>query len=158
MTFYALSVPSPVGTLTLFADQHALNVVEWGHGPDAPTSPLLDEAAAQLNAYFDGKLEHFDLPLDPEGTEFQRAVWVEMTKIPYGQVKTYGNLSDTLSSSARAVGGACGANPIPIIIPCHRVVGANGKMTGFSGGEGVEIKTQLLTLEGAYTPEPDLFA
>ena len=157
MSFYALSLPSPVGTLTLFAAGDALNVVEWGRGPDAPSSPLLDEAAAQLNAYFDGNLETFDLPLDPDGTEFQRAVWFEMARIPYGQVKTYGDLSHTLSSSPRALGGACGANPIPIILPCHRVVGANGKMTGFSGGAGVETKLQLLTLEGAHMPEPGLF-
>ena len=158
MSFYALSLPSPVGTLTLFASDTALNVVEWGRGPEAPSSPLLDEAAAQLKAYFDGRLETFDLPLDPEGTEFQRSVWFEMARIPYGQVRTYGDLSDILSSSARAVGGACGANPIPIILPCHRVVGANGEMTGFSGGAGIETKVQLLTLEGAHQPEPDLFA
>jgi len=162
MSFFALSLPSPVGSLTLFANDDALNVVEWGRGAEAPSSPLLDEAAAQLNAYFDGKLETFDLPLDPCGTEFQRAVWREMSRIPYGQVRTYGDLSATLSSSPRAVGGACGANPIPIIVPCHRVVGASGKMTGFSGGTGVETKIQLLTLEGAplpapQLPEPDLF-
>ncbi len=157
MSFYALSLPSPVGTLTLFANDQALNVVEWGRGPDAPTSPLLDEAARQLSAYFDGRLETFDLPLDPQGTDFQRAVWFEMARIPYGEVRTYGDLSDHLTSSARAVGGACGANPIPIILPCHRVVGAHGKMTGFSGGTGVETKIQLLTLEGAHQPEPDLF-
>ena len=162
MSFFALSLPSPVGSLTLFANDDALNVVEWGRGPEAPSSPLLDEAAAQLNAYFDGKLEAFDLPLDPGGTDFQRAVWREMVRIPYGQIRTYGDLSAVLSSSPRAVGGACGANPIPIIVPCHRVVGANGKMTGFSGGAGVETKVQLLTLEGAplpapERPEPDLF-
>jgi len=158
MSFYAQSLPSPVGSLTLFADDQAITVVEWGRGPKAPGSPLLQEAAAQLNAYFDGTLETFDLPLDPSGTEYQRTVWFELARIPYGQVHTYGDLSNTLSSSPRAVGGACGANPIPIILPCHRVVGADGKMTGFSGGAGVETKIQLLTLEGAHRPAPDLFA
>lgn len=157
MSFYALSVPSPVGTLTLFADEDALNVVEWGRGPEAPTNPLLTEAAAQLNAYFDGKLQAFDLPLNPSGTDFQRSVWFEFAGIPYGRVKTYGEIARILSSHARAVGMACGANPIPIILPCHRVVGRDGKMTGFSGGAGVETKIQLLTLEGAHQPEPDLF-
>ncbi len=157
MTFFAINVPSPVGTLSLFADDNALTVVEWGRGPDAPSTPLLDEAAKQLNAYFDGKLKEFDLPLDPSGTEFQKSVWFEFAHIPYGEVQTYGDISTKLSSHARAVGMACGANPIPIILPCHRVVGSNGKMTGFSGGEGIETKIQLLTLEGAYSPEPDLF-
>jgi len=157
MSFYTQTVPSPTGTLTLFADDEALIVVEWGKGPEGSTSPLLKEAASQLNAYFDGKLKTFDLPLAPEGTEFQRAVWDGMLRIPYGQVRTYGDLAHDLSSSARAVGGACGSNPIPIVIPCHRVVGTNGKLTGFSGGEGVETKTQLLILEGNLAPEPDLF-
>jgi methylated-DNA-[protein]-cysteine S-methyltransferase len=157
MSFYAVSVPSPVGTLTLFADDDALNVVEWGRGPEAPVNPLLTEAETQLNAYFDGKLQEFDIPLNPSGTDFQRAVWFEFASIPYGSVRTYGDISNKLSSHARAVGMACGANPIPIILPCHRVVGSDGKMTGFSGGAGVETKIQLLTLEGAYHPEPDLF-
>ena len=100
--------------------------------------------------YFDGKLTTFDLPLALQGTTFQKNVWREMQKIPYGQVQTYGDISGTLNSAARAVGGACGKNPIPIIIPCHRVIGGGGKMTGFSGGEGVETKIQLLTLEGYY--------
>jgi len=157
MSFCALSMPSPVGTLTLFADGDALSVVEWGRGSAAPSSPVLDEAAAQLNAYFDGRLQIFDLPLTPDGTDFQCSVWRELARIPYGQISTYGDISAALSSSARAVGGACGANPIPIIVPCHRVLGASGKMTGFSGGTGVETKVQLLTLEGACPPEPDLF-
>ena len=157
MTYYARSVPSPVGTLTLFSDGEAINVIEWGRGPDAQSSPLLDEAARQLNAYFDGSLRVFDLPLDPAGTEYQRKVWSAFAQIPYGEIRTYGDIAGNLSSHARAVGLACGANPIPVILPCHRVIGANGKMTGFSGGAGVETKVQLLTLEGAVLPEPDLF-
>jgi len=157
MTFYAISIPSPVGSLTLFAHEQALTVIEWGRAPAAPSSRLLTEAATQLNAYFDGRLQHFDLPLDPHGTPYQQSVWHEMTLIPAGQVCTYGDLSNNLNSSPRAVGRACGANPIPIIIPCHRVLGANGKLTGYSGGAGVETKSRLLLLEGYLQPTEDLF-
>jgi len=144
------SINSPTGTLTLYAENDKIIVLEWGKpAPGFGSNPVLDEACDQLNAYFDGKLRQFDLPLDPHGTKHQKAVWHEMTLIPYGQLKTYGDLARTLGSSGQAVGGACGKNPIPIIIPCHRIVGAGGKMTGFSGGEGVETKLQLLRLEGA---------
>lgn len=102
-----------------------------------------------MSAYFDGKLEKFNLPLAPAGTEFQRGVWQAMTQIPYGQTQTYGDLAADSGSLARAVGGACGKNPIPIIIPCHRVMGGGGKLTGFSGGAGPESKVFLLKLEGA---------
>ena len=144
------SINSPIGTLTLFAEQEKIIVLEWGKPPPGMEScPVLDEAIRQLHAFFDGKLEKFDLPLAPEGTEFQKKVWHQMTLIPYGEVLTYGDIAKRLGSAARAVGGACGRNPIPVIIPCHRVVGGNGKMTGFSGGEGIETKLQLLRLEGA---------
>ena len=89
----------------------------------------------------------FDLPLRPSGTQFQVAVCNAMLRIRYGEVRTYGEIAEDISSAPRAVGGACGRNPIPILIPCHRVVGANGKLTGFSGGEGVSTKRTLLTLE-----------
>jgi len=102
-----------------------------------------------LEAYFDGKLKTFDLPLHPAGTDFQRRVWFAMADIPYGETQTYGELAKTIGGVARAVGGACGKNPIPIILPCHRVMGGGGKLTGFSGGAGVESKIFLLKLEGA---------
>lgn len=112
-------------------------------------TPLLAEARRQILDYFAGRLRRFDLPLAPAGTVFQRAVWAAMCAIPYGAVRTYGDIARDLDGTARAVGTACGRNPIPIVIPCHRVVGGNGRLTGFSGGDGVETKRALLQLEGA---------
>ena len=107
-------------------------------------TPLLQEAEEQLNEYFAGARREFDLPLAPKGTPFQKAVWAEMNKIPYGEVRTYGQLAAALGKpkAARAVGGACHCNPIAIIQPCHRVVGAGGKLTGYAGG--LEMKRALL--------------
>ena len=138
---------SPTGPLTLFEETGEIIVVEWGQVKGGTTTPLLTEAKNQLSEYFARDRETFDLPLNPIGTDFQKAVWQQMLAIPYGETKTYGDLATTLNSAARAVGGACDKNPIPIIIPCHRVMGANGKLTGFSGGEGVETKEALLHLE-----------
>ena len=145
-----LSFPSPVGTLTAYSINAALAVLEWGRAPEPekPPLPLLVKARDQLIGYFDGKRTAFDLPLSPAGTPFQQQVWRAMCEIPYGETRTYGDLAQDLGSSARAVGTACGKNPIPIIIPCHRVVGANGRLTGDSGGAGTETKAQLLRLEG----------
>ncbi|NQV56685.1 MAG: methylated-DNA--[protein]-cysteine S-methyltransferase [Rhodospirillales bacterium] len=143
-----LSLLSPTGPLTVFEDAGALVAVEWGRADKGAETPLLVEARRQLNQYFDRERQVFDLPLAPQGTEFQRAVWAEMSKIPYGAMATYGELAKTLHSAARAVGGACGKNPIPIIIPCHRVLGQGGRMTGFSGGDGISTKSALLQLEG----------
>ena len=143
-----LSLNSPVGALTVFEDAGAVVVLEWGRAPAAETSPLLDEAKRQLDAYFGGRLTVFDLPLRPRGTPFQEALWGRLSKIPYGTVLTYGDLAARMKSAPRAVGGACGRNPIPIIIPCHRVVAAGGLLGGFSGGTGIETKRALLRHEG----------
>ena len=112
------------------------------------TDSLLDEARRQLTAYFAGRLRAFDLPLAPNGTDFQRRVWVELTKIPFGTTVSYGELARRLSNAAavRAVGAANGRNPIPIIVPCHRVIGSNGSLTGFGGG--LPRKQWLLRHEG----------
>ncbi len=142
-----LSLQSPTGPLTVFEEAGKIIVVEWGRAKGGSETPLLLEAKNQLTDYFAGDRQSFDLPLKPEGTEFQQAVWQQMLAIPYGETKTYGDLAQSLKSAARAVGGACGKNPIPIIIPCHRVMGANGKLTGFSGGEGISTKQALLRLE-----------
>ena len=142
------SINTPVGILSIFSHDDAINVVEWGRAPDGDTNPVVDEAAKQLKAYFAKELTAFELPLDPAGSSFQKAVCQAMTEIPYGHRVTYGDIAKSLGQSAQAVGSACGHNPIPIIIPCHRVVGANGTMTGFSGGEGVETKVWLLQHEG----------
>jgi len=142
------SFNTPVGILTAFEENNKLVAIEWGRIPEPDPSSLTKETARQLMAYFDGKLRSFDLPLAPPGSDFQKDVCAQMCQIPYGERWTYGNIARILGKPAQAVGGACGRNPIPIIIPCHRVVGANGAMTGFSGGEGVETKVWLLQHEG----------
>lgn len=144
-----ISFPSPIGPLTIFAENDAIIVIESGKVPgEAGDNPLLAEARLQIDAYFDGKLEVFDLPLAPNGTDRQKEIWNKMGEIPYGTTITYGELASRTGSVARAVGGACGANPIPIVLPCHRVVGAKNALTGFSFSGGAETKYQLLKLEG----------
>jgi len=110
----------------------------------------LTEASHQLTEYFAGKRQTFDLPLDLRGTDFQQAVWNSLVKIPYGKVLSYGDIARDVGSekAVRAVGGACGTNPVPIIVPCHRVIGKNGAMTGFSSLGGVCKKEELLRHEG----------
>ncbi len=106
------------------------------------------EAQRQLDAYFAGELTSFDLPVAPAGTPHQQKVWRAMQMIPFGGYATYGDLAASVESSARAVGTACGRNPIPIIIPCHRVLAAGGKIGGYSGSGGTATKRYLLSLEG----------
>lgn len=139
---------SPVGALTVFEEDGAITSLRWAETESAHTA-LLDQTLTQLAAYFAGELQEFDLPLHVKGSEFQQAVCNEMLKIPYGETCTYGDIAKTLGVAAQPVGGACGGNPIPIIIPCHRVMGAGGKLTGFSGAGGVETKVALLRHEGA---------
>jgi methylated-DNA-[protein]-cysteine S-methyltransferase len=143
----SLTIPTQFGPLTLHEDDGAIVRVEWeGDGQDE--TPLLIEAARQLRAYNAGELETFDLPLRVAGSEFQRAVCAQMSAIPFGDTVTYGDIAKALSAPAQAIGSACGGNPIPVIIPCHRVMGAKG-LTGFSGKGGVETKVALLRHEGA---------
>lgn len=154
------TVASPLGPLTLTEQGGALVALDWGRSDaaDAP-SPLLREAEMQLGAYFAGQLKRFDLPLAPEGTDFHKSVWDALLAIPYGETFTYGELARGLRSFARAVGIGCGANPIPIIIPCHRVVGVNS-LGGYSGQGGLATKRRLLALEEANTQvkrQPSLF-
>ena len=143
-----LSLHSPVGDLTVSEENGAIVALDWGWGRDQDTTPLLRRTRDQLNAYFDGDATDFDLPLEPAGSPFQRRVWTAMCEIPAGGTETYGSLADRIDGIARAVGTACGRNPIPIIIPCHRVVAANG-LGGYSGDGGLETKVALLRLEGA---------
>ena len=143
-----LSLQSPIGALTVFEDGGAIVSLDWGQASGGDGTGLLRAARDQLAAYFRRDLEIFDLPLAPPGTEFQRAVCRAMSGIPYGALRTYGEIAAAVGSAPRAIGGACGRNPIPIIIPCHRVVGANGAMTGYSGAGGLETKRALLHLEG----------
>lgn len=142
------SMHSPIGDLTISCENGAIVALDWGWARDQAANELLDEARTQLEAYFDGARQAFDLPLAPAGTDFQTRVWRLMEAISYGNTRTYGAMAKDLASSARAVGMACGANPIPVIIPCHRVLAADG-MGGYSGDGGLETKVSLLRLEGA---------
>ena len=145
-------IDSPTGRLALEADGETLTGVRWAsaaeRAPAEKPTPVLKEATRQLDRYFARKLKRFDLPLSTHGTDFQKRVWQMMVEIPYGETATYGGMAMALDSGPRAVGMACGRNPIPIVVPCHRVLGSGGKEGGFSGGRGLPTKRQLLALEG----------
>ena len=148
-------VDSPIGPLGLIASDVGLRAVLFdGRGIRSEgRSLVLSQAARQLDAYFDGELLTFDLPLELQGTEFQRRCWLALGSIPYGQTVTYGKQARRLglgSDAARAVGAANGRNPLPIVLPCHRVIGADGSLTGFGGG--LHVKRFLLEHEGALLP------
>lgn len=148
-----LTLTSPFGPLTLTCDGAALTALTWGGargdaGADADGAALLRRAAGQLAAYFEGRLTGFDLPLRPAGGALQRRVCAAMAAIPYGQTRSYGEIAAQLGAPAQAVGRACGGNPLPILIPCHRVLSARG-LGGFSAPGGIETKVALLRLEGA---------
>ena len=147
---------SPIGPLLIAGDAHAVTRIsfpkngkpvrpeaEWTESAKGPVG----EAIRQLREYFEGRRRDFDLPLAPEGTEFQRSVWRRLQEIPYGATISYGELAKRVgnSNASRAVGAANGKNPLPIVVPCHRVIGANGKLVGFGGG--LPIKQALLELE-----------
>lgn len=142
------AVNTPLGWLTVIAADGAITALDWRRGR-ADRNPLLDRAADQLAAYFAGTLRDFDLPLRPAGGELQQKVCAAMCAIPYGETREYGQIARGLGMAAQPVGQACGANSIPVIIPCHRVVGASG-LGGFSAPGGVETKVALLRHEGAY--------
>ena len=145
-------VDSPVGRLAIEADHDAVTAVRWaspGEGTrDKSDDPVLKEAARQLDRYFAKKLKRFDLPLAQRGTDFQKRVWAAMRDIPYGETATYGGMAMALGSGPRAVGMACGRNPLPIVVPCHRVLASGGREGGYSGGQGLKTKHKLLALEG----------
>jgi len=145
-------VSSPLGSLTISERDGAIIALDWRTARPTATTPLLRRASLQLAEYFAGQRQAFDLPLAPQGSPFQQSVWRRMLMIPYGRVMTYGELAHAVGSAPRAVGGACGRNPIAIIIPCHRVVGGSGALTGYSGAGGINTKQFLLELEGALTP------
>lgn len=141
-----LSLHTPVGDVTIFEEDGAIVSLDWGWVPDQSPSPVLDRARAQLDAYFDGELREFDLKLAPVGTPYRRSVWQALCAIPYGETCTYQDIAGTAGGSARSVGQANGRNPIPLIIPCHRVVAAT-HIGGYSGGDGLPTKRWLLALE-----------
>lgn len=147
MSLSERSLVSPVGRLTVVADGDAIVALDWREGRQ-DRSALLERAVAELEAYFAGDLQQFTVPLHVRASQFQRQVCAAMSAIPFGETRTYGDLAKALGVPAQAVGQACGGNPIPILIPCHRVLGANG-LGGFSGAGGVETKVALLRHEGA---------
>jgi methylated-DNA-[protein]-cysteine S-methyltransferase len=153
-------IETPVGPLLLAGDREELRIIDFEAGPHPlqPESDWTEDAAAfvdaiaQLEAYFRRELKSFDLPLAPRGTPFQLSVWSTLQSIPYGTTVSYAELAKRVGKpqAVRAVGAANGANPLPIVLPCHRVVGSNGTLTGYGGG--LEIKEMLLALEGARLP------
>jgi len=157
--FHTTTMNSPVGELRLIAGEHGLRAILWG-AEDAEriasidddqlvegSTPVLDEAISQLEEYFDGTRRDFDLPLDPAGTPFQQSAWMVLRTIPYGKTISYGQQAEQLGdpNKARAVGAANGKNPLSIVVPCHRVVGSNGDLTGFAAG--LDVKSWLLDHE-----------
>ncbi|MCF8550178.1 MAG: methylated-DNA--[protein]-cysteine S-methyltransferase [Pontimonas sp.] len=152
----SLTMDSPLGPLTITASNQTITAVTIGKRPSSKPSvspadaDVLHRAARQLGEYFEGSRTAFDLPLHWSGTRFQEAIWSELTAIPFGEKLTYDELGQRagLGRAPRAVGGAVGRNPIPIIVPCHRVLGASGTITGYSAGDGIPTKEKLLRHEG----------
>ena len=142
-----LSFNSPIGPLTVHEQRGAITRLSWERETNRDVSSLLFETKNQIQEYLNGTRTNFNLPQKPYGSEFQLRVWQEVAKIPYGQTASYRDLASKLSSSPRPVGTACGKNPIPIIIPCHRIIGKTGHLTGYSGGGGLDTKRLLLKLE-----------
>jgi methylated-DNA-[protein]-cysteine S-methyltransferase len=159
MTQYFHLLASPVGTLKLVATDNGLAAILWdndnprrvplGNLATGDSHPVLLEAARQLNEYFEGHRKSFTVPFDRAGTPFQKDVWLALETIPFGETRTYSDIARQIGrpSAVRAVGAANGRNPISIIVPCHRVIGSNGKLTGFAGG--LETKDFLLKMESA---------
>jgi methylated-DNA-[protein]-cysteine S-methyltransferase len=148
---------SPLGRIELLSDGVSITSLAiecagslpWGELPEQ-TAPVLETAVTQLAEYFDGERTVFDVPVAAAGTDFQKNVWAELSRLPFGSVVSYGYLGGVTGrpTAGRAVGGAVGANPVPIIVPCHRVLATNGRITGFSAGEGIATKAWLLDHEG----------
>ena len=143
-----LSLQSPLGPMTLTEIDGGVTSLEWRWSKVQEETGRLALVRDQLADYFDGRLTDFSLPLAPLGTPFQHRVWRAISNIPYGEVRSYGQLAKTLKTGPRAVGTACARNPLPVLIPCHRVVGANGALTGYTGANGLASKGFLLDLEG----------
>lgn len=153
------TIKSPVGELQVFATEQGLSGLLWpelddsrfniDEYQDSPNQPVFEQLTAQLNEYFAGKRQEFDLPLAPAGTAFQRLAWDALCEIPFGKTRSYGERAATIgrAKAVRAIGAANGKNPISIVIPCHRVIGSNGSLTGFAGG--IDVKRFLLDHEAS---------
>lgn len=150
----AFTMQSPIGLLTIEETDGAITALRFGgETVSPPPTPLLQRAAQQLTEYFDARRRRFDLPLRPQGTAFQQAAWSALCAIPYGQTRTYAQQAAAIGNpkACRAVGMANHCNPLPLFIPCHRVIGAGGKLTGYAGG--LAVKRFLLELEQASASE-----
>ena len=149
---------TPLGRLSVAASDRGLVSVDFlpsksklaDLNGSAPANKIVDDACQQLAEYFAGERRRFEIPLELVGTKFQKLVWQQIQKASFGKTVSYGDIAKAIKnpSAARAVGGAVGSNPIPIIVPCHRVMGSTGKLTGYSGGSGIPTKKKLLELEG----------
>jgi methylated-DNA-[protein]-cysteine S-methyltransferase len=137
---------TPIGPITVSEEDGAIVALDWGWGRDQTETDTLRRARDELHAYFDRELDGFTLPLNPSGTAYRRRVWQALRDIPYGATRSYAEIARVAGGAARSVGQANAANPIPIIIPCHRVLAANG-IGGYSGGDGLDTKRYLLALE-----------
>jgi methylated-DNA-[protein]-cysteine S-methyltransferase len=158
MTEYATRCfDSPIGNIYLKSRDNKVVFISMGGAAvaDLGKAKVLDVAEKQLKQYFAGKNKVLDFEVAVEGTEFQKDVWREIANIPFGETKTYGEIAEAIGrpKAVRAVGGAVGANPVPLVIGCHRVLGASGKITGYSGGDGLPTKRMLLALEGIQAKE-----
>jgi methylated-DNA-[protein]-cysteine S-methyltransferase len=154
---YLVRIDSPIGRIEVTSDGDAVTSLSIERGGELPldgipeqSNAVLDRAVEQLREYFAGTRTDFDLPVSLAGTEFQKAVWGELVELPFGGVASYGEIGHATgrATAGRAVGGAVGANPIPIIVPCHRVLASDGRITGYSGGNGIPTKVWLLDHEG----------
>jgi methylated-DNA-[protein]-cysteine S-methyltransferase len=154
-----IAFKTPIGIVRVFEESGKVTAIDIAVGGAKvldSNSPVLKQAKAELEKYFAGNLTKFTFPMDiSNGTDFQRSVWKEIQKIKFGQVKTYKDIAEAIGKplAARAVGGAVGSNPIPLAVGCHRVLGATGKITGYSGGKGLPTKRILLKLEGIEATE-----
>jgi len=146
-----LSLHTPLGAVTLSEDADAIVAFDWGWGRDQTATPLLLQARDQVQEYFDGERTGFDLPMAPHGSPYQQRVWAALADIPYGETRTYAQVALAAGGGPRSVGGANAVNPIPILIPCHRVVATRG-LGGYSGADGPETKRFLLALEARPHP------
>ena len=154
-----ITFKSPIGLVRVYESNGKVTSIDLALSrakESSSTNPTLVQAKKEIDSYFAGTLTKFTMPVDfTKGTPFQRAVWKEINKIKFGQVKTYADIAKAIGKplAARAVGGAVGSNPIPLVIGCHRVLGSNGKITGYSGGKGIPTKRILLKLEGIASKE-----
>ena len=147
MNLNGTTFSSPVGVISLFENNGSISSLQFQSFSPSSNNPTLLRAKAQLLEYFAGTRKTFELSLYLNGTPFQAKVWKAIKRIPYGQTVTYGALANTLGTSPRAIGMTCAANPTPILIPCHRVIGKNNNLTGYSAGKGIKTKRQLLFRE-----------